>query len=160
MGFSYLTHHLREVLGVIIDATVLYHPRPPKPMHFFVGTRLCTHTHVHLRVFREHQFPKAALGDDLSNYDQWLRQRWTEKDAIMARMKQQQIKYRTLLRSPWRAIRAYAAWSLLAVYLLAHLMLGLAFWALCLVLIAAWFPVVIVCIENSQILGMDPKRIF
>eukprot|EP01084_Bolivina_argentea_P296536 510726_1 len=47
-GFSYLTHHLYDILGCIIDNTVVYFPKPPSAMNFFIDTRLAKYTHIHI----------------------------------------------------------------------------------------------------------------
>ena len=46
-GFTYLTHHLYNSLQCIIDATILYHKKPPKPSTVLFGTRFCKYIHVH-----------------------------------------------------------------------------------------------------------------
>ena len=155
-GFSYLTHHLRPVVGCIMDTSAVYHPAPPQPSDFFLRTRLCQYVHLHVKVHRQKEIPQAESDQDLEVIDQWLRDRWTEKDELVGKMKEGEIPYKVLQRSPWKALKSYAVWATLAIYLLCDVVLDCGFLTGVLMMSIALSPIGIVCIENSQVLGMEP----
>merc|ERR1712228_421516 len=152
-GVSYLTHHLYDVLGTVSDVTVLYQPRAPTFYDFFVNTRMCNYVHLHLRVFRQNEIPQCETDNDLGELDQWLRDRWTEKDEIIEKMKKKEFRYQSMKRSPWRAIQYYSFWALVIVYFIARFVFGFEFVGVSLMIIAGLFPVAITVMEyydNSE----------
>ena len=89
-GFSYFAHHLHDILGCMIDVTCVYHPKPPSARNLLLNTRTARYTHLHLKVYREEDIPK-----DIEDLNQWIRDRWTEKDKRVQEMKDKKlnIKY-------------------------------------------------------------------
>ena len=144
-GFSYLAHHLHDVLGCVIDVTCVYHPKPPSGKKFFLYTRTAKYTHLHLKVYRQSDIPK-----DIQSLNQWLRDRWDEKDKIVKQMQDKKIKYQILKRSPYNAMKYYVLWAIITNYLILNLYANISFLPFALSLISSIFPAVIVGIEHSQ----------
>ena len=92
-GFSFLTKHLHKTLGGIVDASILYFDKPATPKNLFLRGRFCKYIHIHFRVFKNKDIPKET-----EELNQWLRDRWTEKEQIIAKMKSKQIKCRPMNR--------------------------------------------------------------
>ena len=143
-GFSYLAHHLHDVMGCIVDVTCVYYPKPP-PITFFINTRTAKYTHLHLRVYRQNDIPK-----DIELLNQWLRDRWDEKDKLVKDMKDKKIKHQILKRSPEKAIKFYVLWAIINIYLIFHLSANLSFIPLSILYLSSVFPAIIVGIEQSQ----------
>ena len=148
-GFSYLTQHLHSSLDTIVDATILYSPKPPQPMDLFYGTRFCKYIHIHLRVFKKNNIPKNK-----NDLDKWIRDKWAEKDKIMENMKNGQIKYKKFNRQEgkFRAIFYYSVYALFTKYFVINYLFGILTWSIISIsmLILCFFPIVIVLIEHSQ----------
>merc|ERR1711933_330641 len=132
------------------DLTVLYRDEPPTVSKYFLHTRMAKYVHIHCKVYRHKDVPS----NDVQELNQWLRSRWTEKDEIIDQMKEKRIKYRVLERMPWKAIKYYSIWTLIVLYLLFGILFDIGFLAFYLLLMSAMFPVLIVCIEHSQIVNL------
>ena len=118
-GFSYMASHLHDVLGCMIDVTCVYHPKPPSAMKLLLYTRTAKYTHLHLKVYRQDDIPK-----DINDLNQWLRDRWTEKDKLIVQMKEKKVKWKILNRSPNKAIAFYIVWALIFNYFVSFLIIG------------------------------------
>ena len=129
----------------MVDITCVYHPKPPSGKRLLLYTRTARYTHLHIKVYRQEDIPK-----DIDQLNQWIRDRWTEKDKRVQQMKDKQIKYTKLNRSPYKAMQYYILWSFIFVYLIFNLMANMSFIALAILFISAVFPVIIVGIEYSQ----------
>merc|ERR1712154_548133 len=122
-------------------------------MGYFVNTRMCNFVHLHLRVFRQDQIPKCESDNDLSELNQWLRDRWTEKDTIIEKMRNKEMRYKVLKRSPWKSINVYAFWAVIITYFVSRFVFGFGYFGVALMLISALFPVAVVVMEfydNSE----------
>eukprot|EP01083_Nonionella_stella_P311215 1108886_1 len=146
-GFSYLTHHLHESLGCVVDATILYKDKPPSVKNVLLNTRFCKYIHIHLRIYKQKDIPK-----EIEQLDQWLRDRWTEKDEILQNMKDGFFRFKPFKRSPWRAIQYYMFYAIWSTYLVMNLYSGYPIWStpFMITLACAVLPVLIVLIQQSQ----------
>jgi len=148
-GFSFVAHHLSESLGAIVDVTCFYHPRPPQILDFLLHTRLSQKIHLHLKVYAKASIPQCRDENDLSALDQWLRDRWTEKEQIMARLKKNEITHRSAHRTPWRATRYFVAWTVISFSFLFGVLFTVPWYIFCILLVTALFPVAIVYIQHN-----------
>jgi len=145
-GFSYLTHHLYESLGAVVDATILY-----KDMGsgFFWGTRICKSIHVHFRAFRREEIPK-----EINELDQWLRDRWTEKDEILKNMKEGNIPMQEMERMTCclEGGALYALFAILSALLAVKFLCGAPLWSYSslIAISCSLLPIGIVAIERTQ----------
>merc|ERR1739842_113037 len=140
--------------GCVIDTSAVYFPDPPQPSDYFMRTRMCQYVHLHVKVHRQDTIPRAESDQDLQEIDQWLRDQWTEKDELVGKMKDSKIPYKVLEREPWKALKAYAGWTVLTIWFLFDVMWGFGFLVGILALVTALTPVGIVCMENSQVLDI------
>ena len=132
-------------MGCIIDVTCVYHPKPPSAINLFLYTRTAKYTHLHLKVYRRSEIPK-----DIDSLNQWLRDRWTEKDKLVKQMKDKTVKYQILYRNCNKAIKYYVLWAIITIYSIFSLYANMSFIPLSILFISSIFPAFIVAIEYSQ----------
>ena len=79
-GFTFFCQelgHAAQAVDYIIDMTTLYIPKPPPMKRYALSGRLHDRLDMILRVYKISDMPKEK-----AELDQWLRDRWTEKDKL------------------------------------------------------------------------------
>jgi len=143
-GFRYLLHELKASLTYVIDVTTYYSPRPPSSIRFLLTGRLQDSTCLYVRVYKVEDIPTSE-----EELEQWLRDRWTEKDKIIEEMKANKIPFEIMIRDPAISSGYYAVFCVIFAIFLR--MIGLNTFITVCWLVGALFPILIVMVERDDV---------
>lgn len=132
--------------------TMLYADGCTKPVDVFWKTSSIAEggfIHVHFRVFRKKDIPK-----EIDELNQWLRDRWKEKDEIIAKMKDGDIEHSEMNRKPGcgEAVQFYILFAMITVFLVFTVLCGVPLWSrtTLIAILCSLLPVGVVAMERSQ----------
>ena len=116
-GFRFLINHLRNSVKYVIDWTIIYFDEAPTIKDFITKGRLNNkYTHLHLKIYPINTLP--TNDDDIDN---WLRERWTEKERIIDFVKKGKSKGQELYRDPYKGRLCFIFWTIIVGILLQYL---------------------------------------